>query len=154
QVLERAVRCQRSIDRTATSFGIISPACLGSAPNPGRRAQDIVRACSGFTGPDIGTCGPLPTCVLASATQTAHDVAVSTYGFSPEQQGQLCGNGKVDPGESCDAGAANGPTGACTDECLKATCGDGHVEAGVEECDPGKDAAGNVITEDPNCTAN
>src|SRR5262249_26793762 len=100
-----------------------------------------------------GSCAPLPGCVLTSATQTSHDLATATYGFAPEQQAQLCGDGKLDPGESCDDGAANGPTAACTEQCTKATCGDGHVETGVEECDPGKDTNGNLITDDPNCTA-
>ena len=137
QVLTQAVRCQQAIDRTATTFGLISPACLVPARSPARRARQIVQACASFTGADVGSCSPLPTCVIASATQTGHDLAVATYGFSPSQQGDLCGNGKVDPGESCDDGAANSPTGACTDDCLKAACGDDKVEAGVEECDPG-----------------
>jgi cysteine-rich repeat protein len=153
QVLAQAIRCQRAIDRTATTFGLISPACLGPARSPARRARQIVQACASFTGADVGSCSPLPTCVIASATQTGHDLAVATYGFSPSQQGDLCGNGKVDPGESCDDGAANSPTGACTDKCQKAACGDGEVEAGMEECDPGKDSHGNVIKVDPNCSA-
>jgi cysteine-rich repeat protein len=152
QVLARAIRCQRAIDRTATSFGLISPTCLVAAQNVAARARTIVQACAGFTGADVGSCSPLPTCVIASATQTGHDLAVATYGFSPEQQGDLCGNGQVDPGESCDEGAANSPTGACTDECLKATCGDGKVEAGVEECDSGSQPGStSPKTDDPNC---
>jgi cysteine-rich repeat protein len=155
QVLAQAVRCQRAIDRTATTFGLISPACLGPARNPARRSRQIVQACAGFTGADVGSCSALPTCVIASATQTGHDLAVATYGFSPSQQGELCGNGKVDPGESCDDGVANSPTGACTDECLKAACGDGKVEAGVEECDPGSQPGStSPKTDDPNCNAN
>jgi len=155
QVLTQAVRCQQAIDRTATTFGLISPACLGPARSPARRARQIVQACASFTGADVGSCSPLPTCVIASATQTGHDLAVATYGFSPSQQGDLCGNGKVDPGESCDDGAANSPTGACTDDCLKAECGDGTVEAGVEECDPGpQPGSSSPKTDDPDCNAN
>jgi cysteine-rich repeat protein len=154
QVLARAIRCQRAIDRTATSFGLISPTCLVPAQNVAVRARTIVQSCASFTGVDVGSCGPLPTCVIASATQTGHDLAVATYGFSPDQQGDLCGNGKVDPGESCDEGAANSPTGACTDECLKAACGDGKVEAGVEECDPGSQPGStSPQTDDPNCNS-
>jgi cysteine-rich repeat protein len=154
QLLAQSVRCQRAIDRTATSFGLISPTCLGPTRNVARRSRAIIQACAGFTGADVGSCSPLPTCVIASATQTGHDLAVATYGFSPSQQGELCGDGKVDPGESCDDGAANSPTGACTDECLKAACGDGKVEAGVEQCDPGSQpGSSSPKTDDPNCTA-
>jgi cysteine-rich repeat protein len=154
QVLAQAVRCQRAIDRTATAFGLISPACLGPARHAARRSRQIVQACASFTGADVGSCSPLPTCVIANATRTGHDLAVATYGFSPSQQGDLCGNGKVDPGESCDDGAANSPTGACTDECLKAACGDGTVEAGVEECDPGSQpGSSSPKTNDPDCTS-
>lgn len=52
-----------------------------------------------------------------------------------------CGNGRLDPGEECDLGAANserayGPT-ACTDHCSHAPyCGDGKKN-GSEACDSG-----------------
>jgi hypothetical protein len=153
RVLSQAVACQRKLDRHATSFGLVSPTCLGAAPGAGREARSVARACRGLGGPEIGTCAPLPGCVVASATQTGHDLAVATYGARPEQQGQLCGNGEIDAGEACDDGARNGPTAPCTDKCQKAVCGDGNVEAGVEECDPGKDKFGNIIKDDPNCTA-
>jgi hypothetical protein len=154
QVLAQAIHCQRVIDRTATSFGLISPTCLGAARKAGPRSRAIARACAGFAGPDIGSCGPLPDCVIASATQTGHDLAVATYGFRPEQQGQLCGNGVIDTGETCDDGAANGPTAACTDKCQKARCGDGVVEAGVEQCDPGSQPmSSSPITNDPDCNS-
>jgi hypothetical protein len=153
RVLSQAVACQRSLDKHATSFGLVSPICLGEAPGARREATRVARACPGLDGPAIGTCAPLPGCVVASATQTGHDLAVATYGARPDQQGQLCGNGEIDPGEACDDGAGNGPTAACTDKCQKAVCGDGDVEAGVEECDPGKDKFGNIVKDDPNCTA-
>jgi hypothetical protein len=155
QVLGQAIRCQRSIDRTASSFGIISPTCLGPARKVSQRSKAIDRACAGFAGPDIGSCGPLPDCVVASATQTGHDLAVATYGARPEQQGLLCGNGVIDAGETCDDGSANSPTGTCTDQCQKARCGDDRVEAGVEQCDPGsqgKDSS-NPKTNDPDCNS-
>src|SRR5262249_57215386 len=128
---------RRASARTAPSFGIISAACLGPAPKASKRAQAIARACRGLTGSDVGSCTPLPDCVIASATKTGQDLAVATYGARPDQQGQLCGNGTVDPGESCDDGPANSPTGACTDACEKARCGDSKGGTGGEEGDPG-----------------
>src|SRR5262249_61048362 len=120
---------RRASARTAPSFGIISAACLGPAPKASKRAQAIARACRGLTGSDVGSCTPLPDCVIASATQTGHDLAVATYGARPDQQGQLCGNGVVDPGEGCDDGPGNRPTGEGTDACPTARCGDGKVGA-------------------------
>jgi cysteine-rich repeat protein len=40
-------------------------------------------------------------------------------------------------GEQCDLGMANSDTGACTSTCQNPRCGDGYVEAGVEQCDSG-----------------
>jgi hypothetical protein len=49
-----------------------------------------------------------------------------------------CGDGVVDPGEQCDAGASNSDTrpGACRTTCVLPRCGDGVVDAG-EQCDAG-----------------
>ena len=45
-----------------------------------------------------------------------------------------CGNGVLNHAEQCDDGNTS-DTDACTSACLFATCGDGVIEAGVEECD-------------------
>jgi cysteine-rich repeat protein len=45
-----------------------------------------------------------------------------------------CGNGTVDPGETCDD-ANTDATDACI-SCQKAFCGDGYIQTGVEQCDP------------------
>jgi cysteine-rich repeat protein len=47
-----------------------------------------------------------------------------------------CGNGRVEAGEECDDGNQS-DTDACLSTCKWATCGDGHVRAGVEDCDDG-----------------
>jgi cysteine-rich repeat protein len=59
----------------------------------------------------------------------------------------LCGNGAVDPGETCDtatvcaAGAVNCiPGNKCPSDCTF-TCGDGLAEPPAEDCDPGNTAA-------------
>src|SRR5687768_14781577 len=48
-----------------------------------------------------------------------------------------CGNGSMDPGEECDDGNLD-PADDCTDDCKRATCGDGKVDgqgADTEACD-------------------
>lgn len=57
-----------------------------------------------------------------------------------------CGDGVVDPGETCDLGPGNGPDSDCTPECQQAACGDGYVHAS-EGCDDG-----NAVDTDP-CTS-
>jgi cysteine-rich repeat protein len=46
----------------------------------------------------------------------------------------VCGDGVVDEGEDCDDMNADNTDG-CLDTCVEASCGDGAVRAGVEECD-------------------
>src|SRR5699024_2890088 len=48
-----------------------------------------------------------------------------------------CGDGTVDAGEQCDLGPENSAAGQCTPDCQIATCGDGYVYEGFEECDDG-----------------
>ncbi len=48
-----------------------------------------------------------------------------------------CGNGTVEEGEECDLGPDNSESGQCTPSCLIATCGDGYLYEGFEECDDG-----------------
>ncbi|HSA58273.1 MAG TPA: hypothetical protein VLJ37_01140 [bacterium] len=51
-----------------------------------------------------------------------------------------CGNGVVESPEACDDGNAD-ETDACLSTCAAASCGDGFVQAGVEDCDGGVDCA-------------
>jgi cysteine-rich repeat protein len=59
-----------------------------------------------------------------------------------------CGNGVIDPGEQCDLGEQNSDTGNCTTFCNIATCGDGLVLEGLEECDDGNAVNSDECVED------
>ena len=147
-VLAQAVSCQQAIDRQASEFGELAASCTGDASRSAARAAKMIsRACSGLGGADVGSCDPLPDCVIGRARATGHELAKLTFGVKA-----VCGNGKLEPGEACDAGTANSASGACTDACQKATCGDGKVEAGVEDCDNGKNQFGQNFESDT-CTA-
>jgi len=51
-----------------------------------------------------------------------------------------CGDGELDPGETCDEGhGTNSNFGACLLSCQRNVCGDGYVELGVEFCDNAND---------------
>jgi hypothetical protein len=49
-----------------------------------------------------------------------------------------CGDGDLDPDETCDVGPANADDGRCLVDCRLARCGDGHVRRNVEACDPAR----------------
>ncbi len=66
----------------------------------------------------------------------------------------VCGDGKIDDGETCDDGEANSDTGKCTTNCTLTNCGDGTVQSPngediMEECDDGAENNG----PDKKCTA-
>jgi cysteine-rich repeat protein len=56
--------------------------------------------------------------------------------IEPAPPGATCGDGKLDEGEACDDGNTD-KIDACLNGCSWATCGDGVVRRGVEECDDG-----------------
>ena len=58
-----------------------------------------------------------------------------------------CGDGVVQAGEECDAGAQNSNTGTCKIDCTAARCGDGFVGPG-EGCDDGNDDDADGCTND------
>lgn len=88
----------------------------------------------------------------ASSPTTTADSPTTTGGPTADIEGttealtdplpEWCGNGVVDPGETCDNGPQNSDNGDCTSICLKGLCGDGllhNIGAGLEECDNGPD---------------
>ena len=161
--MQEALRCQRTRDREATVFEPLDPACqLPPATAIIRTAAGrIAGACGGVTGPEIGTCGPLPDCVIDAATETGLELARLSFGEcgngvvdaneqcddgndDPEDGcnqcvAPVCGDGKVDGNEACDDGNQIDYDG-CT-RCQLGICGDGIVDGGIEECDDGNDVA-------------
>jgi hypothetical protein len=68
-VFRDAVRCQARRGRAATNrVDGLAAECVGNPGNAGNEASArIARACIGLTGMDVGTCDPLPGCVVATA---------------------------------------------------------------------------------------
>ncbi len=68
------------------------------------------------------------------SSSTGDDTTTATTTAAPG----TCGDGVVDPGETCDLGYAhNSDQGECSQSCQQAHCGDGLVWAGTEACDAG-----------------
>jgi len=134
-ILRRESQCQKALDKKAPDLEHlvqVAPDCV-SAPSTAEASAraKIAKACGSLSGADVGSCTPLPDCVIDSATATAHDLG--RYAYGP------CGDNITDQAalEQCDDGNTD-DTDACV-ACANATCGDGSVEAGVEECDDGND---------------
>ncbi len=89
------------------------------------------------------TPAPEPTPTTSDTGPAASSTTDDTSGSSTTTTGEpatLCGNGILDPGETCDLGTPhNWDQGACTSQCQGASCGDGLVFIGVETCDEGSD---------------
>ncbi len=87
--------------------------------------------------------GDLPPPVDPTTTTGAPDDTSGTTEPAPGTSststtgGPFCGDHVEEPGEECDYGRDNSNLGPCTLQCTKATCGDGLVWEGVEQCDLG-----------------
>jgi len=93
-------------------------------PEPGTTADATVG--TGEPGTTAGTSEPGTTADTSSSSTTAPPLG--------------CGNGALDPFEECDDGNAD-DSDDCTSACTLATCGDGHLHAGVEACDAAGESA-------------
>lgn len=87
------------------------------------------------TGLDTGTGSPTSSETTDAATGPESSTSETTGTSAPSG---TCGDGVVDPGETCDLSySENKDTGACTKACQAATCGDGLLWEGKELCDHG-----------------
>ncbi len=86
----------------------------------------------------------------ASGGTTGQKFDIGDPGLTTENMPPMpfCGDGVVDPDETCDDGDANADDAACSSTCQLATCGDGLLLAGVEACDDGLENA-----DDAACTS-
>lgn len=106
--------------------------------------------CISGRGPQYGLPPGTSVCVPGHCSDGVQNSGETDVDCGGECGACHCGNGVVEAvfGETCDDGNET-DTDACPDSCEAATCGDGFVRAGVEECDPG--VAGGPAC-DPDCT--
>jgi cysteine-rich repeat protein len=104
EVITDSVKCQRDLDKNASTFGAISPTCLdaGDRTSAGAKSK-ITNNCTGVNLADVGSCSntlaSLDDCVVDSAVATGQDLAKAVYGAPVG-----CGDGTVGAGEQCDDG--------------------------------------------------
>lgn len=132
EAVKNAVKCQAGIDGSATTFGKLDASCVADpAPKAYPKGVDgIAKACvtPGVTGADVGSCDPLPGCVVDAALATGKSLAADIF----SQTGFACGNGLIEGAEQCDDGASNG-TGACSSNCeiVGLTCDGSYAGVGA-----------------------
>ncbi|MFY0536677.1 hypothetical protein [Nannocystis pusilla] len=124
----------------------LAAACLPTH-DPGAGATS-----SSTTG--SSTSGELPSPTTSGTTTI--DPTTTTTGSTTDPttgvEGPACGDGHLDLGEDCDLGADNSNNGACTLQCDPATCGDGLLWIGAEDCDFGPGNVGEYGGCRPDCT--
>lgn len=132
-----ATGCPDGDGRIAAPGGPLQDAASGPEPSP-TSGSAPTSGSSSSSGP-----GDEPLTGLAEATGASDDSsAPSTTAAdttSTTQPPATCGDGVLDPGETCDLGyAGNSDTASpCTKACQDAVCGDGLVREGTESCDLG-----------------
>jgi len=120
-----------------TAASTTSPV-LDDAPDPPTTTDATTSSTTTTTTPDPGT-------TLANTTaDTTDDTTGAPLG---------CGDGIVDPGESCDDGhGSNSNSGSCTLACQAAVCNDGLLWDGHEACDDGNNNHGKWNGCNPDCS--
>lgn len=90
----------------------------------------------GPTGEPDGSSTSADPSATDPGVEGSGDAEAGSESATTEPLPPACGDGKLDPGEDCDAGPANQGGLACTPECTMNECGDSYLGAG-EECDAG-----------------
>lgn len=104
EVITDSVKCQRDVDKNASTFGAISPACLDAGTRTSAAAKlKVTKNCTGVNLAHVGSCSNslanLDDCVVDSAIATGQDLAKAVYGAPAG-----CGDGTTSVNEQCDDG--------------------------------------------------
>jgi cysteine-rich repeat protein len=139
-----------STSPAATSF--LDPTTSGTPPTSTSEPATTTTssdATSSSESTDPTTSSATTEATTGATTTTTSDSTGSTddtsTGTSDTSTGGSCGDGRVDDGEGCDDGDANGPDQPCTPDCQPNVCGDGYAGPG-EGCDDGN------AVDDDECT--
>ncbi len=101
-IVKAAVKCQLALDKSAATFAAVDAACVGDgAAAAAKAAAKVEKACAPrgappLAGADVGSCDPLPACVVAQATATGRALAALAFA-----KPSACGDGFLDVAEAC-----------------------------------------------------
>ena len=149
---EAAMKHPLPVAITLSLHGACSPGSPDSGPSDLGTASSSSSTNVDPTAPTTTATSTTSTTSTTSGTTSGNDhhsssepdaatsSTTSSSTTTDDPPAPLCGDGVLDPGETCDLGAAqNSDQGACTLTCAQAQCGDGLVWAGHEACDHGPD---------------
>lgn len=134
--------------RTALGLALpLAAACLPTHdPGVGATSSSTTGTSSSGEPPPPATSGTtMPVDPTTTSTSSTTDPTTGS-------EGPACGDGHLDLGEDCDLGTGNSNNGACTLQCDPATCGDGLLWVGEEDCDFGPGNLGEYGGCRPDCT--
>ena len=120
--------------RAACHLGFaLLPACMHADDSAGSSDSAPASSSSPVSFGDLPPVDPTTTTGESTpSTGTTDDTTSGTTTLA-----SFCGDKIQDPGEQCDYGRNNSDLGSCTLSCTKASCGDGLLWDGVEQCDLG-----------------
>lgn len=123
-------RCDDGVCTEGETFVTCPEECPANACSDNAYCDDL-DPCNGVEVCDGECVAGAPSPEFASCTTVDGEV-----GFCLDEVciTAMCGNGDTDPGEVCDDGDDDN-TDECLSTCRAATCGDGYVHTGVEDCD-------------------
>ena len=130
-----------------------SDTSTGTPDTPTSATPTTDEPTSGTAGdPSSATTTPLDTTSTDPTTESTLDITTSELDTSSSSGAPdpFCGDTMLDPDEECDDGNADN-TDACVEGCKSATCGDGFVHAGTEDCDDPDPIICNLCTA-PSCS--
>jgi cysteine-rich repeat protein len=132
----------------STSSDATSQATAATTVEPGTGTAEPTSSTSGEPTTSATVTGDATTTDATATTATAGSTSVGTTTAGSTGAPLTCGDGVVDPGETCDDGN-DIDSDECTSQCQAASCGDGFIQEGVEECDD----MGESAACDSDCTA-
>ena len=108
--------------------------CISQNPNYVSAPSDL-RLQNSSVAIDAGTTGPTVDLLGVVRPQNGNGIGGAEWDMGAYEYVlvAMCGNGAVEPGETCDSGAANGMYGACNGTCtgLGPRCGDSTMNATI-----------------------
>jgi cysteine-rich repeat protein len=133
------VDVERDKDMAASGYhSLLAPVVAVHYDGPMRALSAVGRAIVVVVVVNAGCGDPAQQCetdACGSSTETETETGTDTGSDA------ACGDGVLDPGESCDDGNTSN-TDDCLNTCQLASCGDGYLHADVEDCDDGNTVAG------------
>ncbi len=131
----------RPLPRTSSLLLLASvlPACF--SPEPPQLTSDSDSDGPAATDTDTADDGASDGVDDGPVDETMTDTGVDPTGVATDDGGQpVCGDGTVDPDETCDDGVNDGSYGGCASDCqsIASHCGDGILDGDQgEACDDG-----------------